>query len=373
MERGEDESIHESSTRQSGVELLRILAICGVILLHYNDGKAFEWVERYSANYYVLMLVESVCICAVDLFMVISGYFLSQTQNRRVIKPLELIIEVVLIQVLFCILSSVKNHQIVLKSLLGAMIPANYFVTLYIVVFILSPWINLLLDSLDDRHFKCFILTLVVLFSVCPTIADLLEEVVGKEIMGINTVGAWGAQQGFTAVNFMLCYIIGAYLKHNKKEIEKRYSNKRLLLVYIGVTILIFIWSLICNELTLFRLRSSWEYCNPLVIIQAVLLFVFFNNLTFKSILINRLAKSTFICFLMHGYILSHIGIKIFVHKPVVIMLLHMLLVSSGIYVLCWIFWYLYDICTRKVVRRLGDWFDKKGIGFSVIIEKTNR
>lgn len=44
--------------------------------------------------------------------------------------------------------------------------------------------------------------------------ADVIEEIVEYEMMGINTVGAWGEQQGFTIVNFIFCYLIGVYLKN---------------------------------------------------------------------------------------------------------------------------------------------------------------
>lgn len=36
-----DERKNHKLIRESGIELLRILAIFGVILLHYNDGRAF--------------------------------------------------------------------------------------------------------------------------------------------------------------------------------------------------------------------------------------------------------------------------------------------------------------------------------------------
>lgn len=88
-------------TRYSGIELLRILTICGVILLHYNDERAFKWVDQGTVNQYILFGVESMCICAVDLFMIISGYFLCQTQKRAAIKPLELLFEITLINLGF--------------------------------------------------------------------------------------------------------------------------------------------------------------------------------------------------------------------------------------------------------------------------------
>ena len=65
----------EKKDRQSGIELLRILAACMVIVLHYNDGGAFEH-TRMGYNRTILFLLESMCICAVDLFILITGYFM---------------------------------------------------------------------------------------------------------------------------------------------------------------------------------------------------------------------------------------------------------------------------------------------------------
>ena len=63
--------------RQSNIELLRMLAIMGVVILHYNNqyfGAAFELVQPETVNYYILSVLESLSICAVDLFILISVY-----------------------------------------------------------------------------------------------------------------------------------------------------------------------------------------------------------------------------------------------------------------------------------------------------------
>ena len=69
--------------RQSNIELLRILAIMGVIVLHYGNpsmGGGRSDVKESSINSYVLYLVISLFACAVDLFMIISGYFMCNSK-----------------------------------------------------------------------------------------------------------------------------------------------------------------------------------------------------------------------------------------------------------------------------------------------------
>lgn len=70
--------------RLSNIELLRILAMSGVVILHYNnvamDG-ALAYVEHNSINYYVLLFLESLTICAVDLFILISFFLRTKDGN----------------------------------------------------------------------------------------------------------------------------------------------------------------------------------------------------------------------------------------------------------------------------------------------------
>ena len=62
------------SARNSSIELVRILAMCGVVLLHYNNATLGGGLTyAVGANRAVLMLLESLFICAVDLYVLISG------------------------------------------------------------------------------------------------------------------------------------------------------------------------------------------------------------------------------------------------------------------------------------------------------------
>lgn len=52
----------ENNIRQSNIELLRIIAIIGVVILHYNNpgiGKGFVFVEENSPNFWFLYYIES--------------------------------------------------------------------------------------------------------------------------------------------------------------------------------------------------------------------------------------------------------------------------------------------------------------------------
>lgn len=52
--------------RESGIELLRIFAALGVVVLHYNDGRGLLYVSGFSKH--VLYFLECISICAVDIY-----------------------------------------------------------------------------------------------------------------------------------------------------------------------------------------------------------------------------------------------------------------------------------------------------------------
>ncbi len=71
--------------RQSNFELLRFLAGIAVIILHFNylpgGGGALEC--STGIYYYVFLVLECICITAVNVFILITGYF---NYDKNVIK-----------------------------------------------------------------------------------------------------------------------------------------------------------------------------------------------------------------------------------------------------------------------------------------------
>ncbi len=194
----------QDTVRESSIELLRILTICGVIILHYNGnvGHALELAKPGSLNYWLLNVLQALFIGSVNIFVLISGYFSCNSQRRDPVKALQLLVQVIVFQVGLYILRSLTGNPFSLKGLVLAIIPANYFVILYIVVYLLGPYINLLLKKLTDTQLTRFVLLAFILFSVLPTATDLLEAVLHTSLVGINPVGAYGDGWGYNCHQF---------------------------------------------------------------------------------------------------------------------------------------------------------------------------
>lgn len=334
----------ESKVRDSNIELLRILTICGVVILHYNGKQAFSYVNENSFNYYLLLVLEGLCICAVNLFVLISGYFLSTNGKRRVIKAIELIVQVVVMNLGIHLLTAIlSGGDITVKNTLYAMVPNNYFVAFYVTLYLISPYINILLNHLSDKQFGILVALSVLLFSFWPTLVDSVSAELGVAYSGIYTTNINGSQQGYSIINFALMYLIGAYLKRK----DFNFGKLKLLSVLTVIIAILTVWQL-------FQPWIARAYCNPLVIALAVILFLIFKGFSIKSKIINSLAKGAFTCFLLHGLFLPRIKIASVVNKNALILLGHIVITVPLIFLVCWACWWVYDKISAPVFKWLG-------------------
>lgn len=231
--------------RQSNIELARLVAVAGIIVLHYNNptmGGGIAYAGN-SVNLYCLYLLESVFVCGVDLFILISGYFLCTSNRRNLWKPVELILQVIIFSFgLYLARGLVSRGTISVKGIVTSLIPANYFVILYIAVYIISPFLNIIIQNLSDREMRTFIIICLLLFSIYPTLIDVFNELTGNQWNGLSTIGMYGSQWGYTIVNFLLMYMVGAYLRLSDFKIKKWKTGKMIGLWVVGI-ILLTMWA----------------------------------------------------------------------------------------------------------------------------------
>lgn len=337
-----------SKIRESNIELLRIMTIIGVIVLHYNNkliGGAFEYVEYRSVNFYILNILESIFVCAVNVFIIISGYFYYNTEKRNLWKVIKLLISVMILNIVKYIITAVafRENSISIIKLIFHLIPSNYFIILYIVVYILSPYINILIKSIDKMEFKRFVFVLLIIFSVYPTCIDLFSEITKRQYNGLSSIGLYGSQYGYSIANFFLCYIIGCYISKEKTTLKEIKIKKLILFLVINVLILTG-WSLLNEYTGYFVEKSALEYCNPLIISNAVIIIMIFMKIRINTNnIINSLAKASFMVYLIQDTCIKRLEIEKFVNKNAFSMLLHMLCSICVIYVIGFFVFIIYN------------------------------
>lgn len=347
--------------RNSSIELLRIIAMLGVVILHYNNAgiEALRYDANNSINEYFLLATYCMFVCAVNLFVMISAYFLSCSQQRRFIKVLELFIQVIAFHIFFYFGGLLRGNEFSWKSLILQFIPDNYFVVLYSALYLISPYINILVKKLDKATFKRLLVLLMLVFSVWNFFVDMLENICGRSVVGLSTIGAYGSQGGYTIVNFILIYFIGAYIQIHSVSI-----SKRKICAGISVCFAILYIALIVEKQLGLSWKTALNYDNPMIIMMAVFLLLFFIGIDFKSKVINEIAKGAFTCFLFHGPLMQYLYVERYVNGSLIVLVLHQFGVALFFYIVSYVVYKIYCLCSHwfiKLITPICDRIDVSG------------
>lgn len=169
------------------------------------------------------------------------------------------------------------------KSVLSIIYPNYWFVLPYLAVFILSPWINLVLHQTSDKTLKYYLGIMIAIEMLLPLMkAPTISSNVGL---------------------FVLLYSLGFLLRTKKISIFKKDKTPILLLSTGFMTAII---SLIILDLVLsvFNLNINLSMMligrfSFLPVLSAIGLLLWFERLNIVSPIINRLAQSAFAVYLI--------------------------------------------------------------------------
>ena len=185
--------------RNSNIELLRLVLMFMVVLLHFNNdtmGGAFVYARNFPTDNFVLHFLESLSVCAVNCFMIVSGFFLYTNKKIKFSKVADILLIVVFYrfvnyfgQVVFL------GEEFSVKHLLVLFLPMNYFAIFYVVCYMLSPFVAKLWNDLDNKKSDILIGLLMAIFIIIPTLLDIAENLnikIAAPLSPITTLGNGG-------------------------------------------------------------------------------------------------------------------------------------------------------------------------------------
>lgn len=283
----------ECGKRNSNIELLRILLMFMVITLHFNNqemGGAINIVKNYPSSFFLLNFFESLSICAVNCFMIISGYFLAYNGKIKLGKIIDLLLIVIFYRVLdYCCILIIKQESFSIYYFIVSIIPINYFAIFYIVSYIFSPFLVSLLNNLSGKKIIYLMVFSIFLFVVWPTLTDIGNNILKSSIFdGISTISNKGNCAGYTIIQFFLDMLIGMYIRRFKINPK----TWKLLIVFFMSSLLLTIGS--------YYFSSLYNYCSLFTVVNAICLFLLFNKFSFNNNFINYISKSVFSVYCIH-------------------------------------------------------------------------
>ena len=339
-------AFYRQTDRNSAIELLRIFAGLAIIVLHFNFWNLHVVDLTTGLTQKVLLILEAICVCAVNVFILISGYCSANSRKVNVSRLVNIIIQTSAFSFIFAVLGSIMHDSWQIKRIIGSLLPVNYYVILYVALMFIAPFINIVMDRLSKACMKKFIWIVMCVFSIYPTLIDVLEEVLGKTFMGLNSISIKGSIEGYTVINFMLVYTIGVYIRKN--DLVKKINNSILKISVISSIVAIFIWHEILP-------KSAYNYSSPLVILEACIIFMMFAKMDFKQRFINFVAPASFTCVLIHGYFLVWIGKYVPIEDSFCYVMLLLSVCLVGIYVVSVVVMMIWNFMSKHLFAVVVD------------------
>lgn len=283
-------------SRNSSFELLRLILMFMIIVHHsivhglglINYGDANSNYYFYDTELPILCIINSFCICAVNCFVLISGYFSIKISAIKFFKLIfTLLFYTILLNSLPALISG--NYKLAISSLLIMSHSPYWFVIDYIFLMAFAPLFNNLFKSTNRKYVIFLIFSMLIISCYFGFIWSHRAN-----------------DDGYTLFQFFLMYCIGRYISIN--NISLRSSKAAFSYILLSLVIGILMCLLYLIGYSTYAWRLTW-YNNPLLITSSICLFLLFKNINIHNRLINRLALSSFAIYLVQS---SRFGEKIY-------------------------------------------------------------
>ena len=264
--------------RNSNVELLRFVLMVGICLLHTlflgkNLGSFTSGIDR--VDFFVVACV----IPAVNVFMLISGYFGINTTIKKIMYFV--LYGFIAYVLLFVIKAAIWQKPISMLGFVRNILPISTFVwwffTYYFMIMLLAPFINKGCAVVSKKYFRAFILIYFL----------------------INSFGLyWGRiSDGSNFQTLLFLYLVGRYVSIYNVKLNKYFS---VTAYFACIAALCFIEIYFYERGTVEMCKLLYCYNNPLVVFASlsVLLFVVSFKPRSNPIFIH-LGKHSFLIYLL--------------------------------------------------------------------------
>lgn len=284
----------------ANIELLRVISMFMVVMIHLmTKTSVLTEMKLNQPVYYVSWFLYGLCMTGVNCYVIISGYF-GVESKFRLEKLLRLYIQVLFYSIVIAVIAHALGLELV-SGLTGMLLPITrseyWFVTVYLGMYCIMPYLNFAAQKMDEKQLKQMLLVLAVLFSVIPTF--------------LHSSGWLGDGGAYGIAWFSFLYFIGAYIRRFYNSREKKiglYYLAAILIIPISKYIILFAGShlnFVSSETIVKASEILYSFNSLPALCASVLLFVFFVNVKIENEIltksINFIGRLTFGIYLIHN------------------------------------------------------------------------
>lgn len=292
--------------RNINLDLVKCIAVFSVISVHFFLNNGFYLVPVIGEKMYISVFFRTLFMICVPLFMVATGYLMKDKKLSK--KYYWGISRVLIIYTLTAILYFIYNKYMgyivfdikeIIKRFLKFDVGYSWYVEMYIGLFLLIPFINLIYNNLKDKKEKKILIITMLFLTAFQGLFNIREII----------IPTW-----WTKLYPITYYFIGCYLKEYKISINK-IVNILLLLVVLFISSFVNI-KLSNNGNFFWGVHNDWG--SIFNVLTTFLVFIFIINLKLDKIplilqkLIIKMSELSFGTYLLSAIVDNYLYKNIF-------------------------------------------------------------
>ena len=278
-----------TTKRSPAADLIRIFAFFSVVSVHFFMKSGFYDGIVAGERMYIMTLMRSFFMICVPLFLVLSGFLLRKKQlEKSYYSRVWKIILTYLLASISCIVYCVvfKKQAFSLKdsilNILGfAAAPYSWYVEMYLGLFLLIPFLNIVYHAIPSQKGKLWLIATFVILTALPSVFNVYYwnsawwALPSASDSKNKLIASW-----WETLYPITYYYIGCYLSEYGLKINKA-LNAGLIVVCIVVSGSYCYW----RSYQAPFIQGAWcSYGSLFNLVLSVLVFVFFQNLSYEKL-----------------------------------------------------------------------------------------
>jgi len=279
----------QTTKRNPGADLIRILAFLLVVSVHFFLNNGFYGQPVVGTRMYIMTLMRSFFIICVPLFLMLSGYLLRKKQlEKRYYKRIGKIVITYILASLLCVAYSVVclKQDVTAKSVFFNILnfsaaPYSWYIEMYLGLFLIIPFLNIAYNALPSQKSKIWLIITFVMLTSLPSVVN---------VYNFDSLKWWAQPSSAPGVTKLIpgwwqtlypitYYYIGCYLSEYGFKIKK------------GVNaVLILLWTVLSGSYCYWRSYKgafAWgiwcDYQSLFNIVLTTLVFTLFININYEK------------------------------------------------------------------------------------------
>ena len=354
----------KNKQRVSKFELLRIIAMLLIVLHHSIIHGVFAVGINNEINYPVNTIVSTILgmggRIGVYLFVLVTGYFMIYS-HITLAKIIKLWLPIFFWSILlYSFVGIMVNNEFSIKNTITSFFPIIFnqywFMTVYIFMYCLIPFLNVLVNNINNKKKKIYFLFLGLII--------IFTQISNNLFGGMGAIGS-----NLLAFSFMYC--IGAMIRNDnllENELFVRKSNQYTMIIWALNILIISTLILFGSELNntkLINLAQKFAFtpATLLILFEAIGLFVWIGskNISYHSF-VNKVASVTFGIYLIsdNSYVREWLWNTILhmnkmINQNLIVIVVYTIVSSLLVFIICGCLEYLRKIVFGRIENILSN------------------